>query len=87
MKKDEKPNEGFINESGLAFTDISSEDNREYTLPNGKKLFIKSPLYLNVSPSGGHRLYAEDGYCYYVQPREGWFIKWTVREGKPSFVK
>lgn len=87
MKKDETPNEGFINEIGLAFTDISSESEREYHFPSGQRLFIDKPLYLHVSKSGGHRLYAEDGYCYYIQPKEGWWIKWKVREGKPSFVK
>jgi hypothetical protein len=87
MKKTGAPNEGFLNESGLAFSDISSEKKREYTFPNGKKLFINKPLYLNVSASGGHRLYAEDNTCYYVQPEKGWYIKWKPRKGKPSFVK
>lgn len=87
MKREKTPNEGFINESGLGFTDISSEAEREYQFPNGQRLFIGKPLYLNVSKSGGHRLYTEDGFCYYVQPKEGWSIKWKVRQGKPSFVK
>ena len=87
MKKDTNKNEGFINESGLEFTDISSESEREYIFPNGTTLYIGKPLYLNVSKSGGHRLYTEDGWCYYVQPKEGWGIRWKVREGKPNFVK
>jgi len=87
MKKETNKNEGFINESNLNFNDISSENEREYNFPNGNKLLIMNPLYLNVSKSGGHRLYCEKGYCYYVQPKEGWWIKWKVREGKPSFVK
>jgi hypothetical protein len=87
MKKEDRPNEGFLNESGLNFNDISSELNREYTFPNGNKLLILKPLYLNVSKSGGHRLYDESGTCYYVQPAEGWYIKWQPREGQPSFVK
>ena len=80
-------NEGFINETELIFNDISSEKEREYIFPNGKTLFIGKPLYLNVSPSGGHRLYTEDRWCYYVQPKEGWAIRWKVKEGQPSFVK
>jgi hypothetical protein len=87
MKKDLNPSEGFINESGLIFTDISSEKEREYIFPNGTKLFIGKPLFLNVSASGGHRLYTEDNWCYYVQPKEGWAIRWKVRKGKPHFVK
>ena len=87
MKKNTKLNEGFINESGLEFKDISSEKNREYNFITGKKLFIKYPLYLNVSASGGHRIYSANGYCYYIQPKEGWFIKWKPRKGRPSFVK
>lgn len=80
-------NEGFINETNLVFNDISSEKEREYIFPNGTKLHIGKPLYLNVSKSGGHRLYTEDEWCYYVQPREGWAVRWKVKEGQPSFVK
>ena len=87
MKKDTMKNEGFINESGLEFSDISSEKEREYCFPNGQKLYIDKPLYLNVSKTGGHRLYTEDGWCYYIQPKESWWIRWRVREGNPSFVK
>jgi hypothetical protein len=87
MKKNDKPNEGFINESKYEFSDISSEETRSYCFPNGNVLLIEKPLYLHVSDSGGHRLYCEAGYCYYVQPREGWYIRWRVREGKPHFVK
>jgi len=87
LKKKSVPNEAFLNESELVFNDISSERKREYTFPNGKKLKIAKPLFLNVSASGGHRLYAEDGYSYYVQPVQGWYIKWKVRKGKPNFVK
>lgn len=87
MKKDTQRNEGFINETELVFNDISSEVHRLYGFPNGSTLVIDAPLYLNVSSSGGHRLYAEDGYCYYVQPKEGWWVKWKVREGEPNFVR
>jgi hypothetical protein len=87
MKKETNPGEGFINESELVFNDISSEKKRKYTFPNGKELLIKKPLFLNVSGSGGHRLYSEDNFCYYVQPKEGWYIKWKPKKGKPSFVK
>jgi hypothetical protein len=77
---------GFINETTLNFSDISSETEREYTFPNGQKLVIKNPKFLNVSSSGGHRLYAEDNYGYYVKPSEGWFIKWKTKANAPDFV-
>ncbi len=37
------------NESGLKFTDISSEKYREYNFPNGKTLSIKKPRFLHIS--------------------------------------
>lgn len=87
MKKENAKNEGFLNETNLKFNDISSEKERTYGFPNGQTLYIGNPLYLNVSKSGGHRLFTEDNWCYYVQPKEGWWIKWKVKQGKPSFVK
>lgn len=78
---------GFINGTLLRFDNISSEENREYTFPNGNKLLIKEPLVLNVSSSGGHRLYDKNGYSYYIQPKEGWSIKWKSKENQPNFIK
>lgn len=77
----------FINNSGLIFKDISSEKFREYTYPNGCKLIIQEPLLINVSKSGGHRIFDDNGYCWYVQPAEGWSIKWKPFDGEPHFVK
>jgi hypothetical protein len=77
----------FINESGLEFTDISSESFREYHFSNGRLLKIFKPLFLHVSKSGGHRVFDDDGISYYIQPSEGWFITWQVDPGKPNFVK
>lgn len=82
-------NEGFINETDLEFTDISSEKEREYLLfTDVNPLKIDGePLYLNVSKTHSHRLYTSTGWCYYIQPKEGWAIRWKVKKGKPSFVK
>ena len=77
----------FRNESSYIFADISSEKEREYNFPNGQKLKIKNPLRLSVSESGGHRLFTQDEECYYVQPEQGWWIRWKVKEGMPHFVK
>lgn len=93
MKRVEKPNHAFFNESELDFTDITSEKEREYLLFDSKNpLKIEGePQYLNVSKSsaGGHchRLYTSEGWSYYIKPDQGWAIRWKVKEGKPSFVK
>lgn len=78
---------GFINESGLEFTDISSEEYRIYTLSNGKVFSVLNPLYHHVSKSGGHRVFTKSGRSFYIQPREGWIIEWKAGPGKPHFVK
>lgn len=67
------------------FTDISSEATRTYNF--GQKGFVKinHPLYLNVSNSGGHRIFSEDGQSHYIP--SGWIhLSWTVRVGEPNFV-
>jgi hypothetical protein len=78
--------EAFRNESGQEFTDISSEASRVYNF--GQKGFVKinNPVYLSVSPSGGHRLFTSDGQSHYVPA--GWIqLSWTARPGEPNFVK
>jgi hypothetical protein len=75
----------FKNESKLIFTDISSEQYREYIYPDSHVRRYDSPLQLNVSPNG-HRLFLADGRCVYVT--KGWeSIVWEVKEGAPHFVK
>jgi hypothetical protein len=87
MKEATAPNEVLINESDHDFIDISSEQEREYHFPNKSVLYIIKPLYLSVSESGGHRVYTVDGWSYYIQPKEGWWIRWKVKKGQPHFVK
>lgn len=81
----------FINESGLKFTDISSESYREYLYADGSVVRIDKPVKLNVSKSGGHRIYAATdsaprGKCFYIKP-EWRYIVWEPREDLPHFVK
>jgi hypothetical protein len=65
----------------LKFQDISTEHFREYHFQN-KCLRINSPIALNVSPSGGHRVIDCRGVSYYVRP--GWdYIRWF---GEHQFV-
>jgi hypothetical protein len=75
----------FLNKSGLEFSDISSEKFREYVYTDFS-LTINDPLKLNVSKSGGHRVFSENGDSFYITP--GWkYIKWQVKEGSPNFVR
>lgn len=76
----------FNNQSGLDFTDISSEEFREYTLSNGQKVRIENPQRLNVSESGGHRLFDGEGLSHYVPT--GWvWLTWKAKDGQAHFVK
>lgn len=80
----------FNNKSGLEFTDISSEEYREYLYITeesaGYSFRISNPLYLHVSDSGGHRVFDADGVSHYVPPK--WIkLQWKAKEGQPHFVK
>ena len=75
----------FRNESNLKFTDISSEEYREYIRDGVVSVHIDEPVALNVSKSGGHRIFDAKGECHYVAP--GWHhLKWKVRKDQPHFV-
>lgn len=75
----------FINGTKLEFTDIGSESVRTYTFIGGSEITIYRPKMLNVSASGGHRIFDSDGYSHYIPT--GWIhLKWKTRPGYPSFV-
>jgi hypothetical protein len=47
---------------------------------------MDNPLYLNVSKSGGHRLYSADGVSHYIPAR--WIhLRWKAKEDSANFVK
>ncbi len=76
----------FRNESDLEFSDISSEAWREYEFGSGAKVRIDSPTQLNVSESGGHRIFDSEGVSHYVPA--GWIhLKWMAKDGSPNFVQ
>ncbi len=76
----------FKNESNLKFADISSEVSRQYRFKDGTVITIDNPLRLNVSNSGGHRLFDAQGTSHYIP--SGWIhLTWTVKDGAPNFVK
>lgn len=78
------------NESGLEFTDISSEKFRKYIFMSTDGTLVSNeypePIGLNVSKSGGHRLILSSGVCAYIKPE--WIaIHWKAKDGEPHFVK
>lgn len=75
----------FINQSGLSFTNISSEMYREYVFGD-RLLRIHNPLWLHVSDKGGHRVFDAQGTSYYITPTWYW-VTWEAFPGKPNFVK
>jgi hypothetical protein len=76
----------LTNNTDLVFTDISSEIYREYNFPNGTKMRIEDPMYLNVN-NGGHRVKDMQGNCYYINIKDSWWITWQSYSDKPDFVK
>ena len=76
----------FKNESGLKFTLIMSEQWREYRYPGGDVVRIDAPKLLNVSKSGGHRIWDVYGVSHYIPPK--WIhLRWIPWTGHPHFVK
>lgn len=74
----------FINKSDLQFKDISAEEYREYTFSNEAKVKIEKPLLINISDSGGHRLFTESGESHYIPA--GWIqLKWVAKPGEAHF--
>jgi hypothetical protein len=75
----------FINGTELYFKDISSEVSRTYEFAGGEKVTIENPLRLNVSASGGHRVFDAQGRSHYIPA--GWFhLSWTAKASQPNFV-
>ena len=76
----------FENATNLDFEDISSERYREYRFLGGDVVRIDAPMKLNVSDSGGHRVFDAEGVSHYIPP--GWIhLSWVAKDGEPNFVK
>jgi hypothetical protein len=74
------------NNTDLQFTDISSEEYRNYTFPDGLQITINNPTHLNVSAKGNHRLLDASGVSHYIPT--GWvWLSWKAKDGQPNFVK
>jgi hypothetical protein len=76
----------FSNASDLVFSDISSEEWREYEFVGGEIIRIVGPERLHVSDSGGHRLFDAEGVSHYV-PAKWLRLRWKAKDGQPNFVK
>ena len=77
----------FINETDLEFNDILSEEFREYFYREKCYCRIEKPAKLHVSKSGGHRVFAQNGDCYYVFTDRPAYIRWRPKEKAPHFVR
>jgi hypothetical protein len=76
--------EEFRNDSGLAFKDLSDEQYRVYVFSD-MEIKIDEPLWLNVSASGGHRVFDSEGRSNYIPA--GWRkLYWVVKPGKSHFA-
>lgn len=74
------------NDSGLEFKLIGTERRRTYEWADGYKLTIEYPQYLNVRPSGGHRILDAEEVSHYIPT--GWrHLYWTVQGTSANFVK
>lgn len=66
--------------SELKFSDISTEDFREYVYPD-MTIRIDNPTELNVAKSGGHRVLDAEGISHYIPT--GWrHLRWKAN---PAF--
>ena len=76
----------FADKTGRKYDDISQETYRVYEFPNKEIVRIEAPLKLNVSDSGGHRVWDAKGISHYIP--KGWkHLYWETKEGEPNFVK
>lgn len=75
----------FVDDANLSWNDISSEAYRVYQFPD-TEIKITNPLKLNVSRSGGHRVFDLQGVSHYIPG--GWrHLYWEPIPNGPNFVK
>ncbi len=71
--------------STLKWGDLSDEQYRVYVWPSGWKVTLYLPMKLNVSASGGHRVFTADGFSHYIP--SGWnHLYWLVKPGQDHFA-
>ena len=68
----------------LPFRNLSDQQYRVYDFGDHQVRLVK-PMKLNVSESGGHRVFTADGVSHYIP--YGWVhLYWVVKEGCPHFA-
>lgn len=76
---------GLKNETNLKFKDISTELYREYLKEGRLIVRIDNPIALNVSKTGGHRVFDAQGVSHYISSK--WdHLQWETKEDCPHFV-
>jgi hypothetical protein len=69
---------------GMEFKDLDHEEYRVYKFDNNVMVRIDNPLKLNISKSGGHRIWDARGVSHYVP--SGWVhLYWLVKKGENHF--
>lgn len=74
----------FKHATELNWTDISSEEYRTYEFADSI-IKINGPLMLNISKSGGHRIFDNQGISHYI-PSGYRHLSWKAKENMPHFV-
>lgn len=75
----------LINNGSYEFIDISCEQWRKYTWPDGSEVFIQDEQWLAISESG-HRILDLEGNSHFIP--FGWIhLEWKSKDGRPHFVK
>lgn len=68
--------------------DISTEERRVYTYPNGDNFTIYAPVTLYIiedERGASHRVVDASGVTH--RPERGWVaISWEAKEGSPKFI-
>lgn len=74
----------FEHNTDLSWIDISSEQYRTYVFSDAE-IEIIAPIALNVSRSGGHRIFDNSGRSHYIP--KGWrHLSWKALPDQPHFV-
>lgn len=77
------------NHSKHVFTQIDSEEYREYQFPlelgQSHNIRINSPTHISISESGGHRVLDASGLSHYIP--KGWVhLLWKAKKDAANFV-
>ena len=79
----------FTNNPNLKFASIDVELWREYDFMTGSgdvvTLRIDSPVALNVSSTGGHRIIDKEEVAWYI-PYKWFALRWMAKKGAPRIV-